>query len=237
MATPNPRTCATVPERAIVHSAVVRVTHWLVAISFFSLVISGIAILIIHPRLYWGETGTWDMPSLIDLPLTYTRGHSGWGRSLHFLAAWVCVLSGLIYIVTGLINDHFRADLIPSKAELNWRSMVGVIRHHLRRRRPADEDSWRYNVVQRLTYLVVAFVLFPAMIWTGLAMSPSITSQYPFMVTMLGGHQSARTLHFIVANILVGFLIVHLAMLFLVGFRVRVVAMITGYGPNRSADA
>jgi len=221
-------------DRKLFHSAIVRITHWLLAISFVSLVVSGIAILIIHPRLYWGETGTWDMPALIELPLPYTRGHSGWGRSLHFLSAWLCVLSGTTYVAAGLVNRHFRADLIPSRAEVTFRQICAVIRDHLLWRRPSESEPWRYNVVQRLTYLIVVFVLFPGMIWTGLAMSPTVTSQYPFIVALLGGHQSARTLHFIVANLLVVFLFIHLAMLFLVGFRSHVVAMITGYRPDRS---
>jgi len=228
----DPRHSAALLEREFVHSAIVRITHWLLAISFISLVVSGTAILIIHPRLYWGETGTWNMPSLIDLPLPYIRGHSGWGRYVHFLSAWVCVLSGITYVVAGLVNRHFRADLVPSRAEFTVREIFVVIRNHLLWRRPAKDKSWRYNVVQQLTYLAVVFVLFPAMIWTGLAMSPAITSQYPFIVTVLGGHQSARTLHFIVANLLVVFFIVHMAMLFLVGFGSHVLAMITGYKPQ-----
>ena len=225
---------ATPQPGELVHSPIVRITHWLLAISFISLVVSGIAILIIHPRLYWGETGTWDMPALIELPLPYTRGHSGWGRSLHFLAAWVGVLSGITYVVAGFVNRHFRTDLVPSKAEVTLRAMFTVVRDHLLWRRPPESAAWRYNVVQRLTYLIVVFALLPAMVWTGLAMSPTITAEYPFIVTVLGGHQSARTVHFVVANTLVAFLIVHLAMLFLVGFKSHVLAMITGHRPQRS---
>ena len=66
------------------------------------------------------------------------------------------------------------------------------------------------------------------MIWTGLAMSPAITSVFPALVTVLGGQQSARTIHFFVASFLVLFLLVHVAMVCLAGFRNRVRAMITG---------
>ena len=84
------------------HSLLVRITHWLTALSVAGLLVSGVAILIAHPRLYWGETGSLETSSLIDLPLTLTLGHSGWGRYLHFLSAWICVLSGLMYVVSGL---------------------------------------------------------------------------------------------------------------------------------------
>src|SRR5690348_6643575 len=79
------------------HSAVVRITHWITALTFVGLLISGIAILIAHPRLYWGETGAREGPSLIDLPIPFMIGHSGWGRYLHFLCAWVSVLTGVVY--------------------------------------------------------------------------------------------------------------------------------------------
>lgn len=214
-----------------IHPLFVRITHWLLVASFLALVTSGAAILVSHPRLYWGETGTWAMDSLVDLPLPIIFGHSGWGRYLHFLAAWILVLSGLVYVLTGLVNGHIKTRLVPGPGDVTRRSILAVIADHLHWRRPAPNAAWRYNVVQRLAYLVVIFVLFPAMVWTGLAMSPTMTAQYPFLVTVLGGHQSARTVHFIVANLLLVFLLVHLVMLVLVGFRAHLMAMITGRKP------
>jgi len=215
-----------------VHPAVVRVTHWLIAIGFFCLLVSGTAILISHPRFYWGETGTVDMPSLFDLPFEPIYGHSGWGRYLHFQAAWLLVLSGFVYVVAGLVGNHFRARLLPEKSELTWRAIRAEVLSHLRWRRPLADQAWRYNAVQQLAYLLVIFALLPAMIWTGLAMSPTMTAQYPFLVTVLGGHQSARTLHFFVASLLAVFVTVHVAMLFLVGFGPHFRAMVTGYRPS-----
>src|SRR5215472_1247981 len=132
----------------IPHSIAVRVTHWLTTASFLCLLISGGAILIAHPRFYWGETGGVDMPSLFDLPIPFTFGHTGWGRYLHFLAAWACVITGAVYLTYCLLAG--------------------------------DEKARRsYNRLQRMTYLVVVFLLFPLMIVTGLAMSPAITSVVP----------------------------------------------------------
>jgi thiosulfate reductase cytochrome b subunit len=183
------------------HSAVVRVTHWIATLSFLGLLVSGFAILLAHPRLYWGETGTVGTPSLIDLPLPFVLvGQTGWGRYLHFLSAWVCVLTGLLYGLFGLFTQHFRKNFLSA-------------------------DS-AYNVLQRLTYLGVVFVLFPLMIWTGLAMSPAITSVLPGLVEAFGGQQSARSIHFLVAILLVLFLIVHITMVYRAGFRSRVGAMI-----------
>ena len=187
------------------HSALVRITHWITAASFIALVYSGIAILLAHPRLYWGETGAIGTPSLIDLPLPMIlTGQTGWGRYLHFLSAWVCILSGVAYMLGGMVACHFRNDLF-------------------RRGGPAN-----YTVLQRVTYTAVVFVLFPLMIWTGFAMSPAVTSVFPVLVTALGGQQSARTIHFVVANLLVLFLVGHVVMVYVAGFSRHVGAMILG---------
>jgi thiosulfate reductase cytochrome b subunit len=174
------------------HSALVRVTHWVHTLSFFGLVISGVAILLAHPRFYWGETGNVGTPSLFDLPLPFVlTGQTGWGRSLHFLCAWVCVLNGALYALSGFVWRH-------------------------------------YESAQRRTYAVVVFVLFPAAIWTGLAMSPAVTSVVPLLATGLGGQQSARTIHFFVADALFLFLLLHVTMVVRNGFVPLVRAMITG---------
>src|SRR5271154_1611153 len=89
------------------HSGLVRITHWIHTLGFFALVVSGVAILLAHPRLYWGETGGVGTPSLIDLPLPFVIvGQTGWGRHLHFLAAWVCVLNGALYVLSGFLTQH-----------------------------------------------------------------------------------------------------------------------------------
>ena len=156
-------------------------------------------------------------------------GPSGWGRYLHFLAAWVCVLNGLLYAISGLSTQHFRKNLLPRRSDLALRPIRRVVSNHLHGKRPTEEESQSYNVLQRLSYTTVVFVLFPFMFVSGFAMSPAITSVFPQFVTMFGGHQTARTLHFFAANLLVLFLLVHVAMVILAGFTKRVRAMITGY--------
>jgi len=211
------------------HTAVVRVTHWITALCFFALLVSGVEIVISHPRFYWGETGNILTPSLFDLPIPSSRStvptgyayvlsdQNGWSRYLHFQAAWVLVLTGLLYVVSSVLTAHFRKDLIPVGTDLSWRFKP-----------PAEGDAWSYNVLQRLTYLFVIFVLFPLVIWTGLAMSPAVASAIPAIVTVFGGQQSARTIHFFVSVFLVLFLLVHIAMVCIAGFRNRTRAMITG---------
>jgi thiosulfate reductase cytochrome b subunit len=211
------------------HSAVVRITHWITAAGFFALLISGIAILIAHPRLYWGETGGVGTPSLVDLPIPFMIGHSGWGRYLHFLSAWICVFTGVIYSFFGLLTQHFRRNLLPAKADLAWSRISRILWNDLRLKRPTEAEALSYNAVQRLAYLAVVFVLFPLIILSGLAMSPAIASVVPALRSGFGGQQSARTIHFFVAGALVLFLFVHMAMVCLAGFTDRMRAMLTGH--------
>jgi thiosulfate reductase cytochrome b subunit len=220
--------CAKFGRHLMRHSALVRATHWIHTFSFFALVVSGIAILIAHPRLYWGETGTVGTPALLELPIPFVFGHSGWGRYLHFLSAWVAVFGGALYAVSGFSSRHFREDLVPSKASLTWTALRRVVWDYLRLTRPGAEEADSYNVLQRLAYTAVVFLLFPLIIVTGLAMSPALTSVVPAIRDVFGGQQSARTIHFFVASALVLFLAVHVVMVCRAGFRSRMRAMITG---------
>ena len=217
------------------HSVVVRITHWLTAVSFFGLILSGAAILLAHPRLYWGETGAVGAPSLIDLPLPFVLKIPirGPGRYLHFLSAWLCVLVGLCYVLYGFLSGHFRKNLLPNRSHLAGGQISRVLFNHLKLKHPTPDDALSYNVLQRLTYLSVIFFLLPMMIWTGLGMSPSVTSAFPAFATVFGGQQSARTIHFFFASLLVLFFVVHITMVCLAGFADRVRAMITSRVPSR----
>jgi thiosulfate reductase cytochrome b subunit len=134
----------------------------------------------------------------------------------------------LLYTVSSLFTGHLGKKLLPRAADLSWRALSVEIANHLRFKPPDKAEAWSYNVLQRLTYLFVIFVLFPLVIWTGLAMSPAIASVFPSAVTVLGGQESARTIHFFVSVFLVFFLLVHVTMVCLAGFRLRMRAMITG---------
>jgi thiosulfate reductase cytochrome b subunit len=222
------------------HSALVRVTHWITTLCFLALLVTGGEIVISHPRFYWGETGNDLTQPLFKLPIPASRklvptgygyvlpDQNGWSRYLHFQAAWVVVFTGLLYLLSGLFTGHFRKDLLPQRTDLSWRESLNAITRHLRFQRPDEAEAWSYNLLQRIAYLFVIFILFPLVIWTGLAMSPAFVSAFPATVNLLGGQQSARTLHFFVSLALVLFLLVHILMVWLAGFRSRMRAMITG---------
>ena len=227
------------------HTATVRVTHWIATLCFFALLLSGIEVLISHPRFYWGEDGNALMKPLFTLPIPASRAtvptaydyvmpdQNGWSRSLHFEAAWAVVLTGLFYVLAGLISGHFRKNLVPSGAGLSGSALSKSIADHLRFRRPPASEAASYNVLQRLAYLGVIFVLFPLTVWTGLALSPAIASVAPSLVTLLGGQQSARTIHFYCTVLLVLFVLVHIGMIGLAGFGNRMRAMITGHADTQ----
>jgi thiosulfate reductase cytochrome b subunit len=212
----------------------------MITLCFFALVVSGAEIVISHPRFYWGETGNVLTEPLFKLPIPASRNlvptgygyvlpdQNGWSRALHFQTAWVLVLTGLLYVISGWVTAHFRKDLLPSKAQLSWQHFANVIRHHAGIEQSGVVHAESYNALQRLTYLSVVFVLFPLVIWTGLAMSPALDSAIPAAVTLLGGRQSARTLHFVVSAALVLFLFVHVILVWRAGFWSRMRAMITG---------
>ena len=230
------------------HSGVVRLTHWLTFIVFLALLVSGLGIVISHPRFYWGEVGNVNTRPLFTLPIPASRDTvptsyhyivadmNGWGRYLHFEASWLLVLTGLLYLGYGIFSGHFRNNLIPARGERTLRACMERLAAYARFRFTLPKEGSSYTVLQRLVYLKVIFILVPMMIWTGLAMSPAFTSVFPVTAELLGGRQSARTLHFIITGLLVVFVVIHVTMVSISGFRSRMRAMITGYARSSGED-
>lgn len=150
------------------------------------------------------------------------------GRNWHFFFAWLFVINGFVYLIAGLLTGHFRRDLAPTGDQIRPRSILQSIWDHMRLKHPSGEDAKRYNVLQKLTYLIVIFILLPLMVGTGLTMSPGFDSILPGLLTLFGGRQSARTIHFISANLIVLFVLVHVVEVFLAGVVNEVRSMITG---------
>jgi thiosulfate reductase cytochrome b subunit len=147
-------------------------------------------------------------------------------RSWHFFFAWVLVINGIFYVAWSFASRHVSRDLAPDGSD--FRSIGRSILDHLRFRHPTGEAAKRYNVLQKLTYLFVIFVLVPGMVLMGLAMSPWLDTVWPGWVGIFGGRQSARTIHFIVAWLLVGFVLVHLFQVIVSGPWNHLRSMVTG---------
>jgi thiosulfate reductase cytochrome b subunit len=148
------------------------------------------------------------------------------GRRWHFFFAWFFLFNGLAYLLWSLGSGHLRRDLAPSGTEL--KHIGASIREHARLKFPKGDEAKRYNVLQKLTYLFVALILLPLMLITGLAMSPGMDAAFPFLLDVLGGRQSARTIHFIAASGIVIFVAVHLVMVLISGVWNNLRSMITG---------
>ena len=162
-------------------------------------------------------------PSWITLP---SYRDLATGRRWHFFFAWLFVLNGLAYLAYSLLSGHVRRDLAPSGEEL--RHVPQSLWEHLRLRFPKGEAAKRYNVLQKLAYLAVIFVLLPLTILSGLTMSPAMDAAFPFLLDFFGGRQSARTMHFLCATGIVLFVLVHVVMVLLSGVWNNLRSMITG---------
>ncbi len=145
-------------------------------VSFFALLITGVELIISHPRFYWGETGNSGTTPLFSFHIPASRDtvptgynytmpdQNGWSRYLHFEAAWVLVITALIYGFASLLNGHFRRNLLPAPNQRSGHAVRAVFARYFRRGPPGEDESRSYNVVQRLSYLLVIFVLFPLII-------------------------------------------------------------------------
>ena len=148
------------------------------------------------------------------------------GRRWHFFFAWLFVLNGAVYAAYTLLGGHLRRDLLPSGQDL---AHIGrALWDHLRLRFPKGEEAKRYNVLQKLAYLATVFVLGPLIVLAGLTMSPRLDASFPVLLDIFGGRQSARTIHFLCAAALLGFVAIHLVMVGISGLWNNLRSMITG---------
>jgi thiosulfate reductase cytochrome b subunit len=249
------------------HRLSTRVWHWINAVIFFIMLMSGLMIFNAHPRLYWGQYGANYDPAWLEIGSVENRGYlrigaltidtagvlgsqevdgrvqrrafPGWAtipstynlalsRRWHLTFAWIFAGGIAAYGLWSLGNGHLQRDLLPKPAELAPRHLWRDIRHHATLNFPKGEAARRYNVLQKLAYCGVILVLIPVMVLTGLTMSPSMDATWPWLLDLFGGRQSARSIHFIAAWLLVAFVIVHLAMVVLAGPFNEIRSMITG---------
>ena len=151
------------------------------------------------------------------------------GRRWHFLFAWLLAGAGTVYLTFGALSRHFQRDLFLTGEEIEPRHLLHDVWDHLRFRQPTGEAAKRYNTLQKAAYLAVIFALVPLMVATGLTMSPGMDSAFPWLLDLFGGRQSARTIHFVTANLIVLFVIVHLFEVLIAGAWNEVRSMITGW--------
>jgi thiosulfate reductase cytochrome b subunit len=149
------------------------------------------------------------------------------GRRWHFFFAWLLAINGFVYLAYGFAARHFQRDLAPTRSDI--KGIGRSILDHLRFHHPRGDEAKRYNALQKLTYLGVIFVLVPLMVVSGVSMSPGIDSAAPWLPELFGGRQSARTIHFIAATLLVLFVLIHVLEVLLAGVFNEMRSMITGW--------
>ena len=243
------------PRAATSHARWVKVSHWILAASIFVLAFSGFVILMAHPRLYWGEVGNGLTPALLELPISRNHRHggwenrepfqqaapaisanrtydifnqNGWGRSLHFLAAWCVVVPGAFYLLAGIFSGHFRRHVWPRAGEWHPRVLRTELADHLRMRIAPATGGPDYGPLQKVAYCGVVFVGLPLAVVSGLAMSPTVAAAFPFLPGLFGGFQSARTIHFFTFAALLLFSLAHVVMVITSGFKRQMRGMTLG---------
>ena len=149
------------------------------------------------------------------------------GRQWHLFFAWLLVINGLAFTAYALISRHVTRDLAPTGKDL--RGIGKAVKDHVVLRHPKGDEAKRYNVLQKLAYIVILFVVAPLIILTGLTMSPTIDTAFPWLLTIFGGRQAARTIHFIACFSFVGFIVVHVVEVILTGFFNNIRSMVTGW--------
>jgi thiosulfate reductase cytochrome b subunit len=207
-----------------------RLTHLVWAICMFFLLLSGLQIFNAHPVLHLGKEAGFDYDNAIfavdEIPWWFTIPSTrdlATGRVIHFFFAWIFVVTIAVWLVVSLRNRHLRKDLLPTRKDVA--GLGADVRDHLRLHLV---HSVRYSPLQKLAYCGVLFVLFPLIIATGLCMSPGMNAVLPWLPDLLGGRQSARSIHFLVMLLLVLFFIVHMVMIVLAGPLNELRSIITG---------
>lgn len=215
------------------HALATRLWHWVNAVSVFILLGSGLGISNAHPRLYWGRYGAnfdhaWAQlprfPAWITIPANYNLAIS---RRWHLFFALVFAFGLLAFMVASLVNRHF-ARLTLTRKDVSASHLAKDVRDHWNFRFHDAEDPGAYNSLQKWSYILVLFVALPVMIFTGLALSPGMDAAWPWLLDLFGGRQSARSIHFIAASLIGGFIVVHLVLVILAGAWNEVRSMLTG---------
>ncbi|HEY4203006.1 MAG TPA: cytochrome b/b6 domain-containing protein [Devosiaceae bacterium] len=175
----------------------------------------------------FGMSGTQEQPQFRGFPAWATvpsYQDLATGRVMHFFFGWILVATMLVWFIGSLINGHIRRDVIPLDRDI--KQLPQDIADHARLR---FHHTRSYNALQKITYSIVFFILFPLIIATGLTMSPGMDSGFPWLLELFGGRQTARTIHFAVMALLVLFFIVHIVMVLAAGPFNELRSMISGW--------
>ncbi len=214
------------------HALSTRIWHWTNLLCVVVLFMSGLTISNAHRRLYWGDWGfateqAWlivpRFPDWMTIPGYYSLAVA---RDWHILMAWPFALMLLFIWIAMLVNRHFRRDIATGRKEWEPANIAADVKAHLKL--DFDHGGGKYNFLQKLAYGFVLGIFLPMMVFTGIAISPGMEPTFGWLVDLLGGRQSARSLHFLFAFALFGFFLVHVVLVLLAGPIGQLRDMITG---------
>jgi len=216
------------------HRLPTRLWHWTNAVAIVVMLMSGMMISNAHPHLYWGEFGAnldhaWyhppHFPGWATIPSTYNLALA---RHWHLFFAWIFAFGLLAFMLVSLANRHIQRDLTLTRAELAPGHLWQDVKDHARLKFPTGEKALRFNVLQKITYIGVVFVVLPLLIVTGLSLSPGFDAVLHWPLDLMGGRSSARSIHFICAGLIAAFIVLHLVLVLLAGPYNEIRSMITG---------
>lgn len=232
----DPAASAAPPAGTVIvkHRLATRLWHWTNAVTIFVMIGSGLMIFNAHPHLYWGQYGAnFDTPWLslprfpgwLTIPETYNLSLA---RRWHLFFALVLGFALLTFMLASLLNRHFQRDLRIRAAEVAPSHLLHDVKEHLALRFHDPARPGAFNILQKIAYAFLIFVLLPLVIFTGLTLSPGMVAAWPWLIDVFGGRQSARSLHFLAMAGIAGFVVVHLTLVILAGPINEVRSMITG---------
>jgi Ni/Fe-hydrogenase b-type cytochrome subunit len=225
---------APAPRFIYKHRLATRLWHWINVVAIFIMIGSGLGILNAHPHLYWGQYGANPDPAWLHLPhwpgWMTIPGHYNLAlsRRWHLAFALILAFNLLIFMIASLLNRHFQRDLAIRRDEITPAHLWHDIKEHAALRFHDAAHPGAFNILQKIAYASALFVFIPTIILTGLAMSPGMDAAWPWLIDLFGGRASARSIHFIAMLAIIGFIIVHLALVILAGAWDEVSSMITG---------
>ncbi|HKI94587.1 MAG TPA: cytochrome b/b6 domain-containing protein [Gemmatimonadales bacterium] len=204
------------------HHWIVRLTHWCAVVLILGMIASGLQIYGAYPR-FGRRGGTLYPNALHDVTFPHWARLGGWlagGLNWHFFLMWPLMLAGIVYVGYLIVSGEWK-KLVFRPRDVPRALAMQKYYLHLSKEHP---PQGKHNALQKGAYTFIV-CLGMLSVLTGFAVYKPV--QLSWLTAIFGGYQLARYWHFCAVWLFVGFLIVHVIMVFVAdpaSFR----AMITG---------
>jgi thiosulfate reductase cytochrome b subunit len=204
-------------SRIYIHSAFVRVFHWVNALGMFLMITSGWRIYNASPVF---ESLDFKFPKALTI-----GGWLGGALQWHFAAMWLLVVNFLVYLVIGFASGHFRHRFTP----VTPKSVVTDLGKAIKGKLPHSATT--YNAVQKISYIGVLIAIVLTILSGSVVWKPV---QLQELGVLMGGYEGARIVHFLGMTAICVFIILHLALVLIVPS--TLIPMIVGWGRKTKHD-